>query len=591
MENKFQLLDAIIKSRLLSLNESGYEEILKINVDSFRRRYENSSDEKLNVIYDAFSEALNDYDAYEPEYMINAYIKASDVYNSVGFDWGKKKDIRARKTFCRWMFRQAYLSNTKLHEETYYPFDEDWGLLKLFKPEPEDTKESINIVFTMLLTFQIVEPFGSDRERKSRQDRSHEHRDNMIKLLEQLQKDLPSFGVFKDLHSLKKALNLLKDTEIDDTEFPPAAYWGLLNNIACELSVISSPKELSDSHIEIDGYVMGGIWIDDYEDGQKRFWVFPNNKLMAFCYYLRNDEWILQPYEFGFYRMDYELEFDEICFMATSKGNMQAFLKGKIEENEFARLRYELDDRDEEGMFQTIRFSLESGSEYPDWMPWRSFRRLNVSDKRFKEFLNDVKIIYHRSELLRNFTNNGSWLTDSNNCLIGLDAEFLYLSDIAVRGGGILEIDEDENDYPIFNYYVKYANPNQNLNLFSVEVSKRQPLYAVARDSHFYEELDKTLNLNSEKLKRVKPDREERKALIRKYKDFKDIVENVEYNNQITIYKNLRGESSVLCFNAISRIFDLDEIIEWFGVKKFESRDALLNSEIFKWNAGEKRES
>ena len=50
MGNSFQLLDTIIKSRLLSLNDLGYEEIMGIDVDSFRKRYKDVSDEKLNVI-------------------------------------------------------------------------------------------------------------------------------------------------------------------------------------------------------------------------------------------------------------------------------------------------------------------------------------------------------------------------------------------------------------------------------------------------------------------------------------------------------------------------------------------------------------
>lgn len=573
MGNSFQLLDTIIKSRLLSLNDLGYEEIMGIDVDSFRKRYKDVSDEKLNVIYEAFSESLTENDAYGPEYMINSYIKASDVFNSVNFNWGRNKQLASRKKFCRWMFKQAYLSNPNLYEEKYSPKDDDWALFKLFKPDPDDPKELIDIVFTMLLTFKIIKPFGSDSVRALQYPTGLPHRENMIKLLKLLQNDLPSFGVYKSLFSLESALKMLSDTEFDDSKFPPAAYWGILDNISCELAVNSSPKELSDTNVELDGYVMRGIWIDDCNDGQKRFWIFPNNKQMAFCYYFKNGEWILRPYEFGFRKKE------SICIIATLEGNKQVFSQGKLKNEELASLRYELDDRDEEGRFQTIRFTPESGSDFPIWMYWRCFCRVNLKDKRFEEFSDVINSIYHKSEMFLpfNFRNEGCLLTDSPDCLIGLDSEFLYLSDIALDKGGILEKVEEDGDYPLFNYYIKLIAPNQNFNLFSIEISKRQPLYVVPRDYGFYEELDKSLNL---KIRYS----DKRKDILRNYNNFKEIVTAIDYNNQVTIYKNLPDNSpSILCFNNISRIFIIDEIIKLFGVRKFVSREELMNSDIFNW--------
>lgn len=584
MSNRFKLLDTIIKSRLLSLNDEGYGDIMAIDVDSFRKRYKDAPDEKLDVIYEAFSDSLNNYDAYGPEYMINSYIKASDVYNSVNFDWGRSKQLASRKKFCRWMFKQAYLNNPELHEEIYSPKKDDWALFNLFKPNSDDSVELIDIAFTMLLTFQVIRPFGSDTARALKYSNQHMYRENMVELLKLLQKDLPSLGVSKSIHSIEEALNMLTNPDFDECSFPPAAYWGILNNISCDLSVNSSPKELSNSHVELDGYVMSGIWIDDYDDGQKRFWIFPNNKLMAFCYYFKNEEWILKPYEFVFTKFDYEFEFDNVCAIATSKGNMQVFLSGKIENEEFARLRYELGDRDDSGRFQTISFTPEGYSEFPYWMDWRQFCRLDVRDGRFKKFSAILNSIYHESEMLRTFSfrNDGRWMTDSHDCLLGLDAEFLYLSDIALDNGGILKEIEEDNDFPNYNYYPKYSVKDDIFNLFSIEISERQPIYVVPRDYQFYKELDKILNRKA--LVDTFQNPEDRSALLRKYEDFKEIVTSIEYKNQITIYKNLPHNSpSVLCFNELSRTFIIDEITTWFGVRKYVSREELLNSDIFNW--------
>lgn len=437
MDNLFQLLDTIIKSRLLSFDDDGYVDLLKMDVDSFRKRYKNASNEKLETILNEFMEAFELVDAFGPEYMISSYMKASDAFNSIDFDWGKNKQLATRRKFCRWMFRHAYLNNPDLHEDPYSPKKEDWELFSHFKPDTEDDGESIDIVFTMLLTFQVIRPFGTDSIRALKYSSPIETRDNMMELLEVLQKDLPTFGVNKNLHSIKRALDVLNDPQYDENPLPPAALWGMLNNVSLELKVNSSPAELLDSHVELNGYSMPGIWVDDAKVSQKRFWVFPNNKLMAFCFYLKNREWILEPYEFVFTKLEYEHEFDNTCVIATTRGNIQVFMHGKIEDSEIVRLRYTLEDRDDEGDFQTIRFELESGVDYPYWMNWRSFRRLPLEHELTTEYREILNKIFHKSEMLRSFyyRNIGSWITDSHDCVVGLDSEFLYLSDIALKKG------------------------------------------------------------------------------------------------------------------------------------------------------------
>ena len=584
MENLFELFDTIIKSRLLAYNDDGYVDLLEKDVDSFRKRDRYSSDEELQPIMANFTEAFEGVDAYGPEYMIRSYMKASDAFNSVGFDWGKNRQLASRRKFCLWMFRQAYLNNPELHDDSYSPKKEDWELLRLFKPDPEDDDEAIDIVFIMLLAFQVIRPFGSDSMRALKYGSPLDCRDRMIGLLETLQKDLPSFGINKSLHTVRQALDLLDSPDYEDSPLPPAALWGMLNNVSLELKVDSSPAELLDSHMELNGYTMPGIWIDDAKGDQKRFWIFPDNKLMAFCFYLKNREWILEPYEFAFPRPEYEYEFDKTCTIATIKGNKQVFINGKIDDDEYAGLRYELDDRDEKGRFQVIRFRLESGSEYPYWMNWRSFRRLTLDHPLAKEYMDVIDMIYNGSEMLRGFDyrNIGHWITDSMDCLVGIDSEFLYLSDIALRRRGYLERVNPSEEYPLYNYSVECAESNTGFSLFGLDISEGQPMYVVPRDPSFYAQLDETLNTKS--LVSVIPNMAERKAFLRRYEDFKETVMSTDFSNQVTIYKGLpKNSPDVLCFNKISRTFIIDEIMEWFGVRKFTSREEMVGSDLFKW--------
>ena len=584
MDNQYQLLDTIIKSRLLAFDDDGYEDLMMMDVDSFRKRYRDASDEKLKTIMKTFADAFEEMDAFGPEYMIDSYMEASDAFNSVGFDWGRNKQLATRRKFCRWMFRQAYLNNPELHEGAYTPKKEDWELYRRFKPEADGDRESIDIVFMMLLAFQVIRPFGSDSMRALKYASASRSRERMIELLEILDEELPVFGVTKNLHSIKHALDALRDPELDDDSFPPAALWGMLRNVALDLQTNSSPAELLDSHVELNGYVMAGIWIDDSPAGHRRFWVFPNNKLMAFCFSFRNREWVLEPYEFVFSKLEHEYEFADTCAMATTRGNSQAILNGKIEEDELVRLSYELEDRDDEGQFQTIRFALESGFEYPYWMDWRSFRRLSLEDSLAVEYADVIEAIYRGSEMLRDFgyRNIAPWLTDSQDSLVGLDCDFLYLIDSSFDRNGYLEKVSGEGEYPLYDYCVEFSMRNKGFGLFGVEISEEQPIYVVSRNPLFYEGLDKKLKARN--LIDVIPDKSDRNAFLRRYEDFKETVFSTKFSDQVTIYKNLRHDSSpMLCFNQISRNFSLDELIEWFGVRKFTSREEMLQSDIFSW--------
>lgn len=581
MDNSFELIDNIIKSRLLAYSDEGYVDILEKDVDSFRKRDRYASEEELEPIMDNLRVAFEEAGAFGPEYMIRSYITASDAFNLKDFDWGKNKQLSSRKKFCRWMFRQAYMKNPDLHDSFFSPKKEDWELFRCFKPDDDDAAEEIDIVFTMLLTFQVIRPFGSDSVRAIKYSSPLEARDRMLELLEVLQKDLPSFGINKHLNSIVQAEKILESWDEEAAPFPPAAFWGMLTNVAFELKGVSSPAELLDSHTELNGYSMPGIWLDDAKDGEKRFWVFPNNKLMAFCFYLKNREWLLNPYEFVFTKLEYEYEFADVCTIATIKGNHQVFISGKIDAEELANLKYHLEDRDEEGWFQTIRFELENGFDYPYWMNWRCFKRLPMDHPLAKEYVHVINEIYYGSEMLRgfDFRNLGQCITDPSDCLIGVDSEFLYLSEVALKKEGYLERIDGGGEYPLYNYYAGYSTDITGRNLFSIEISEEQPMYVVSRDPLFYAELDVKIKKT---IVEAFPNIAERKAFLRRYEDFKETVMSTELPDQVTIYKDLpRNAPAVLCFNKISRTFLLDEIIKWFGVRKFTSRDEMMTSDIF----------
>ncbi len=580
MSQEYSVINFLIKSRLLFNTDREYCELLGMKIDSFRKRYEDKPSEELDELMRRFDNECLNQCGYSALYAFNAYQKASEVCADQDF-WGSWRQKASRKRFCRWMFQKAYLKFSNLYgSDIMEATDEAVELLHRFKPDLDDNPESIDIVLTILFTFGVIKPYTADTGKFSDYKNISENMENLIELLEIINKDLPSLGIYEKNKLITTNIEILRKDYASGEVLTAARLWKVFDEVALSLSPQESPKERADSRITFGGYAMNGIWIDDSEDKKERFWIFPDNKLMAFCYANSECGWTLRPYEFSFYRLDYEEEFGEVCTMVTVKGNEQILFGGFVGDEEIQDCYFDLHfDEEKDGRLDKIKL-ISQTDKYPDWMKWRSFSRLPEESDRYKVCSEVIDSLYNAdSEMLsESLRKHAPWMTDNFNCLIGMDRDYLYVSAFF---GVVPHILKRRDNDDVWEYVPRDESIFDKMNLPSVEISADKPIYAIPRSERLFSKIDEKFNVNNlrsmylqKKAGMVGTEsfqdymRDERC----RYTKFKECACSTDMDDQITIYSVERNPlGDVMCFNRFSTVIPIADL-EKYGVVKICSR-------------------
>ncbi|MCM1522748.1 MAG: hypothetical protein NC039_08880 [Muribaculaceae bacterium] len=580
MSEEFKLIDFLIKSRMLFNTVEEYGALIGMDVKSFLKVYRDKPGVELSEIYGRVEEECRNQCGYGPHFIRDAYVRASDICTDAKF-WGGRKHKTSRKKFCRWMFLRANLKYTDFYSKyPIQPHEEDLELLSRFVPEHD--LETINVALTLLMTYDVVRPYGTSTSRFYDYDGGSSMATRLVGLLETVMEDLPDELLRKTTGAVFSRIDVLRHQEDEANRLTVARAWEVIDEIADSIRLLESAEELAETRVVSDGYAMHGIWVDDRDDGLDRFWIFPDNKLMAFCYSREGTQWHLQPYEFCFYRRDYENEFSDICAMVTARGNYQVLRGGSIGKDEMVFLNYELshDDHDNEEL-TGIRFASETGM-YPAWMTWRSFNRLPKGDKLYREYRAVLDRIYNpESEMLSEpIKNIASWLTDAIGCLTAVDYDYLYISARFGTTPHFLTTEPDGQD--AWLYLARDDGEYLRQSLRAIEVSDEQPLYLIPRSQEIFADTDKGFevkelvrkSLNEDSHNDTPAEMARRKALA--YRVFKECACLTELGDQITIYNaGPRREDAVLCFNRFSKTFLLSTLAD-YGVVRITSRQEFF---------------
>lgn len=486
--------------------------------------------------------------------IVSSYIEASNAYQSIDFDWGERKQIASRKKFIRKLFRMASVPGLKLSVEEELKFKSkgcDDKLIEAIYPNGISKGRTIDLIFLMLITFGVIKP-NSASNMRGRDIATKDAMGSlaaMIELVEMLKDDAPQTGVLSKPLIFDSVIDTLRSATADASECSPIWFWNLLNVIEDSCVSTASPAKIAESMLEPTGYSMTGIWIDDTDEGKSRFWIFPENKYMAFCFSKRGDDWVLNPFEFCFFSKRYESEIDDICVFVTAKGNKQILSAPNqiMDNSEIITSSYKLGDSDAYGSFGEIRFEPDI-NEIPKWFDWNAFIRLQPDDARFTVFSRLASDFYDsNSPYSVLFSNAAPFITDSINCLIAIDNDYLYVSDLRKPEKFSLQRDMDGSD--MFWYMPRYKKAPPR-NLINLEVSENHPLYLFPRDmvSEF-----------------VVPDR---------YKKLFEAIDNTEIGDQISIYQLNDSAQRMICFNRFSCTYAIDDLLRdlgRFGVKRLTS--------------------
>lgn len=550
--NYFDIIKAAYQSHLLARDDAAFREIAGVTFDTiYDRRHDSSA---MESYYGMLESECRRQCGESLAAMVGAYMEASDACSGEGFDWLERKQKASRKKFCRWLFRKAAAPCKPLkseEERKFSPKSSDTELLRRFYPEGIESGRSIDLIFTMLITFDIVRPYGSRTERVHRLSDAEIGRsaDALEALVEQLRDDTPQMGTMPKPLVFDIVLDDIRKARDDSfSGFTIAKAWNMLHSIEDACYHVSSPQKVADSDVETTGYSMPGIWVDDADEGASRFWIFPENKYMAFCYREDSGHWSLTPYEFAFTRMRNEEEMSDLCFFVTARGNEQIIRKaaGSAQRSELVAASYTLGDGDGEfGRFGEIAFEVEAG-ERPDWFDWKAFRRLSPSDPRHEWFMQAIADIYNvNSPLSMLFRNKAPFLTDSMDALLAIDRDYLYIHDMEAPDRFAMRCDRDDEER--FWYEPVFRHRHESTNLLNAEISEEHPLYVVPR----FTDMDRPM---SERQRR-----------------FAEAAASTDFSHQVTIYRTPAQPSGVLCFNSLGAVFPLDgdaeELRSW-GVKR-----------------------
>ncbi|MDE6485664.1 MAG: hypothetical protein K2L14_09780 [Duncaniella sp.] len=552
----YEIIRCAYRSRLLHRTEAGYRATVGVSFETIRDRRDDEA--AMVTYYDMLDRECRNQCGESLRAMVTDYLRASAACAGEAFDWQQRRQLASRKKFCRWLFRRVSAPGKKIEEEEsrYSKRDCDEALKAAFYPDGIEGDRVYDLIFVMLITFGIIRPCdrSASRSRDVSEADAMESFHKLADLVGLLRDDTPQMGVLPKPQVFDIALSILSgDMKELVADWSVARIWEMLSRIENACVTVSSPQKTADAGVNPVGYIMPGIWIDDADGGKSRFWIFPENKIMAFCYEcIGGYEWVMRPYEFVFYQRTGEQEFEDFCVITTARGNEQIIEQGGVmDPDQMVTASYTLGRNNGFTYFGKISFTPLT-VDAPSWMNWHSFRRLRPGSELHTRYSSLIADLYNpASPLSRFFRNAAPFLTDELNALVAIDNDYIYLSDLQMPDRYEMRCDVANDER--YWYEPVYRTAPKGTNLRDIEISEEHPLYILPRFAD-----------------RFKSDRHRR---------FAEACRNTDIGSQITIYHTGSNPRRVLCFNNFSIVFPLtDDYAELlgYGVERITRRSDLL---------------
>ncbi|MDE7431092.1 MAG: hypothetical protein K2N34_04150, partial [Lachnospiraceae bacterium] len=302
-------------------------------------------------------------------------------------------------------------------------------------------------------------------------------------------------------------------------------------------------------------FSLPGIWIDDADNGENRFWIFPSNYQMAFCYYLNENALELIPYEFSILS-DGDISENDICVIITPEGNEKIITDGITPNDQAVYADFDVTLlEDSESIVEVSLTPLNRKVGY--WFDWNKFTKLDKTDNRYSKFLEIIIEHYSSNEMkvVSKVKCDYTWMINIDSALVAIDNDYLYVAKPPQNLYFYLtKTDDDEFQY----VHKKVSEGISGLSL--LKPSSQNPIYLIRRKDSQYERFDSYFVTQNEEVRA-------------EYERFKEVVINTNIDDQITFYDVMRHGKFLqrICFNRYSRMFDLNQMLKHYGVKKLTS--------------------
>lgn len=339
----------------------------------------------------------------------------------------------------------------------------------------------MNIGLIVLFAFGVVRPFSENSRWRDISDKEViEYLERFKGLIEVLKDDTPRLGSTEKPLAFEQWLDIidggLNDPEDREDFVPMMMLVGLMDIIRACRSLVDS-EQLRIEGENFHGLYMHGIWVDEADCGESRFWIFPDNCMTALCYRRNGIAWELDTYDFRF-RESVNPEYRDTFMMLAPKGNLNYTLSPSriIDPEDMVTGGYEA--HYDESTFEIVRLMIyDESHRFPQWLNWRALERLAPEDERYKEFrtvLNDIYSPQSPHSVI--FRNTAPELSDCINNLVGVDNSYLYVYDWQPRRFVV-----NENQKGSFTYDGEPEDYATLQPLFGLDVSEEHPLYAIPK--------------------------------------------------------------------------------------------------------------
>lgn len=480
--SKYEAIAVAYKSRFVYRTDAEYRREFGTSFETLVSKRDSERD--MGVYYNILDrKTLMSIDKSLDD-IIEDYLLASKLYQML--DWGDRTQMASRKRFCRMMFRLAVTAGRPLSSDEIFKFKAkaaDERLIKRFFPHGMVNISMTIIGLVVLFSFGIIRPWSADnsRGRDIRDSKTVNALKKLVELIELLRDDTPRLGstekplVF-DLWSGIIKEHICEPEGLEDCS--PLMLLAVLTDIAraCRALVISEEQRLEGESYQ--GLFMHGIWIDDADGGENRFWIFPDNLLVAMCFKRNGVGWELDTYEFSVRQSDTPVYMESFLILEP-RGNVNYTLSPDwvLNSEQMATGSYET-ERDE-ATGEIKRVILSGGTlRPPEWFDWRRWEPLDRDDARYTKFHEVLTDVYDpRSPHSVIFRNTAPELTDNVNNLVGRDNKYLYVYDWRPKRFLIKEAEQD-----VFTYEGDCRQLETNRALFDLNISEAHPLYLIPLD-------------------------------------------------------------------------------------------------------------
>lgn len=472
---KYDMISVAYRSRLLFRTDAEYREALRVSFETVSAKRDNDND--LEIYYNILNRSCELAVGRTLSDVIHDYVTASRLYREL--DWGDRTQMASRKKFCRMLFRLYATAGKRLSGEDLYRFrikDDDTRLLRTFFPEGVEEAPAANICMIILFAFGIIRPYSDiSRSRDISDKETLGALVDMSSLIRLLKEDTPRLGSTAKPIAFDEWLGYVErmtSCPADLSDYPPIRLLSSLTDIAraCRALVVSGEQRIESEMLQ--GLYMHGIWVDDADGGDNRFWIFPDNILGAFCYRRQGLAWELIPYDMKIRRADYAESMYSFILL-TPQGNLSYTLSSDrvIPPDQLATglCRPEAYGTTYDIGRLTLR---EESLPFPGWLDWHAWQMLSPDDPRYGKFHTALTEIYDpRNPLSAIFQNTYSELIDTANNLIGRDQKYLYVYDRPRKRFRIRE-----KDPGVFTYE---SDVRGSETLLDLDISEQHPLYAI----------------------------------------------------------------------------------------------------------------